>query len=81
MRPMREMAPFSFRLLSTDLIASIYNNISQMFIGKIYSADTLGFFNQAQKFKDLPLTSAMQSVQQVTFPALARIAHSCVDAE
>lgn len=72
-RPIREMAPFSFRLLSTDLIASIYNNISQMFIGKIYSADTLGFFNQAQKFKDLPLTSAMQSVQSVTYPALSKI--------
>ncbi len=73
MRPVREMAPFSFRLLSTDLISSIYNNISQMFIGKIYSADTLGFFNQAQKFKDLPLTSAMQSVQSVTYPALSQI--------
>lgn len=73
MRPIREMAPFSFRLLSTDLISSIYNNISQMFIGKIYSADTLGFFNQAQKFKDLPLTSAMQSVQSVTYPALSKI--------
>ena len=73
MRPVREMAPFSFRLLTTDLIASIYNNISQMFIGKIYSADTLGFFNQAQKFKDLPLTSAMQSVQSVTYPALSKI--------
>ena len=73
MRPVRDMAPFSFRLLTTDLISSIYNNISQMFIGKIYSADTLGFFNQAQKFKDLPLTSAMQSVQSVTYPALSKI--------
>ena len=76
-KPVREMAPFSFRLLSTDLIASIYNNISQMFIGKIYSADTLGFFNQAQKFKDLPLTSAMQSVQSVTYPALSKIGDQC----
>ena len=73
MKPVREMAPFSFRLLTTDLISSIYNNISQMFIGKIYSADALGFFNQAQKFKDLPLTSAMQSVQSVTYPALSQI--------
>lgn len=72
-KPVREMAPFSFRLLTTDIISSIYNNISQMFIGKIYSADTLGFFNQAQKFKDLPLTSAMQSVQSVTYPALSKI--------
>lgn len=69
----REMAPFSFRLLGTDIISSVYNNIAQMFIGKIYSADTLGYFNQAQKFKDLPVTSTLQSVQSVTYPALSKI--------
>lgn len=73
MESVREMSPFSFRLLGTDLIASVYNNIAQMFIGKIYSTDTLGFFNQAQKFKDLPVTSTMQSVQSVTYPALSKI--------
>ena len=69
----RTMAPFSFRLLATDLIAAVYNNLAQMFVGKAYSTDTLGFFNQAQKFKDLPVTSTMQSVQSVTYPALSKI--------
>ena len=69
----REMSPFSFRLLGTDIIASLYNNIAPMFIGKFYPADTLGYFHQAQKFKDLPVTSAMQSVQSVTYPALSKI--------
>lgn len=72
-RSLRAMAPYSFRLLSTDLISSIYNNISQLFVGKLYSADVLGFFNQAQKLKDLPVTSTMQAVQSVTFPALSKI--------
>ena len=69
----REMAPFSFRLMSTDIVAAIYNNIAQLFIGKIYSPNTLGFFNQAQKIKDLPVQSAVLSVQTVTYPALAKI--------
>ncbi len=69
----RDMAPFSFRLMSTDIVAATYNNIAQLFIGKIYSADTLGYFNQAQKIKDLPVQSAVQSVQSVTYPALAKI--------
>lgn len=69
----REMAPFSLRLMSTDIVAAIYNNVAQLFIGKIYSTDTLGFFNQAQKIKDLPVQSAVQSVQSVTYPALAKI--------
>ena len=71
--PVKEMAPFSLRLLSTDIISTLYNNIAQMFIGKIYSADALGYFNQAQKFKDLPVTSTMQAVQSVTYPALSKI--------
>ena len=69
----REMAPFSFRLMSTDIVAAVYNNVAQLFIGKVYSADTLGYFNQAQKIKDLPVQSAVLSVQTVTYPALAKI--------
>ena len=67
-----EMAPFSLRLMLTDIITSIYNNISQLFIGKIYSGDALGHFNQAQKLVNMPY-SVSQSIQSVTFPALARI--------
>ena len=71
---LRTMAPFSLRLLATDLIAAIYNNVAQLFIGKIYSAHSLGFYSQAQKLKDLPVTSTVQAVQGVTYPALAKIA-------
>ena len=69
----RAMAPFSFRLMSTDIVSAVYNNVAQLFIGKIYSADTLGYFNQAQKIKDLPVQSAVLAVQTVTYPALAKI--------
>lgn len=72
---LRQMAPFSLRLMSTDIIAAVYTNVAQLFIGKIHSASDLGFFNQAQKIKDLPVTSAMMSVQSVTYPALSNIRH------
>lgn len=71
---LRAMAPFSLRLLATDLIASIYNNVAQLFIGKIHNTSTLGFYSQAQKLKDLPVTSTVQAVQGVTYPALSKIA-------
>ena len=73
---LRSMAPFSLRLLATDLIAAVYNNVAQLFIGKIYSAHSLGFYSQAQKLKDLPVTSTVQAVQGVTYPALAKIAET-----
>lgn len=70
---LREMAPFSLRLLATDLIASIYNNVAQLFIGKLHNTSMLGYYSQAQKLKDLPVISTVQAVQGVTFPALAQI--------
>ena len=70
---LREMAPYSLRLMTTDLITALYNNVAQLFIGKMYSGTQLGYFNQAQKLKDMPVNSTMQSIQSVTFPALAKI--------
>lgn len=70
---LRGMAPYSLRLMTTDLITAIYNNVAQLFIGKMYSGSTLGCFNQAQKLKDMPVNATMQSIQSVTFPALAKV--------
>ena len=69
----RAMMPFSLRLLATDLIASIYNNVAQLFIGKMHSTTTLGYYSQAQKLKELPVTSTVQAVQGVTYPALSEL--------
>lgn len=69
------MAPYSLRLIGTDMITALYNNVAQLFIGTIYSGNALGYFNQAQKLKDMPVNSTMQSIQSVTFPALSKISN------
>ena len=71
---LREMLPFSMRLLATDLIAAIYNNVAQLFIAKMHSTNLLGFYSQAQKLKDLPVISTVQAIQGVTYPALSQLA-------
>ena len=70
-----KMAPYSVSVMASDLVTALYNKVPQLVLGKIYLDATLGYYDQAIKLKDLPVQSAMQSVQQVTFPALARIAH------
>ena len=72
-KALSDMGSFSFRLMGTDIISYLYNNIAQLFIGKIYSASTLGYFNQAQKLKELPVTAVVQSFQSVTYPALSNV--------
>ena len=71
--PIREMAPFGYSLMATDLISNFYGKIPQFFLGKIYSPATLGSFDQAVKLKDMPATTGMQAIQNVTFSALAKI--------
>ena len=70
---LRRMAPYSFRLMASDLISALYNKLPQFFLGRMYASDTLGYFDQAQKLKDLPVTSTTIAVLGVTFPALSRI--------
>lgn len=72
-KTIRELSPFSLRLLATDLISALYNNVAQLFIGKMYSTLQLGFYSQAQKLKDLPVTSSVQAIQGVTYPALSKL--------
>lgn len=57
----------------TDLISNFYNKIPQFFLGKLYSPAVLGSFDQAVKLKDMPAATGIQAVQNVTFPALAKI--------
>ena len=71
--PIREMAPFGYSLMATDLISNFYGKIPQFFLGKLYSPATLGSFDQAVKLKDMPATTGMQAIQNVTFSALAKI--------
>lgn len=72
---LREMAPYSMSLMASDLVTALYNKVPQLALGKLYLDATLGYYDQAIKLKDLPVQSAMQSVQLVTFPAMAKIAH------
>lgn len=74
MGALREMAPYSLSVMASDLVTAIYNKVPQLLLGKIYADATLGYYDQAIKLKELPVQSALQSVQVVTFPALARIA-------
>lgn len=71
---LRRMAPYSLSLMATDLISMFYMKVPQFFIGRLYSASTLGYFDQAVKLRDQPVNSAMQAVQSVTFPALSKVA-------
>lgn len=72
-RPLRPMFGYSSRLLLSDVTNTVYANISELFIGKMYTKDALGYYNRGRQYKDMPVSAVISSVQNVTFPALSRL--------
>ena len=71
---LRPMLGYSSRLLLSDITNTVYANISELFIGKMYTKEALGYYNRGKQYKDMPVSAVISSVQNVTFPALSPIA-------
>lgn len=62
---------YGWKLLLSSLISTLYTDLRSLFIGKIYSAEMLGFYNRGQQFPKLIITNIDTSIQSVMFPALS----------
>ncbi|HPH12124.1 MAG TPA: lipopolysaccharide biosynthesis protein, partial [Thermotogota bacterium] len=69
----RRLFQFGSRLLVAGLINTIYDNVFFVIIGKLFSANDLGYFTQAKKLSDLSSHSITQSLQRVMYPAFSYI--------
>lgn len=69
----RELFTFGSNLLLSGLLDTIYNNIYQIVIGKIYSAANLGFFTQAKHISALPSSNLHGIIGRVTYPVLSTL--------
>jgi O-antigen/teichoic acid export membrane protein len=72
-RSLREMFGFGSRLLLSGILNQIFENIYLLVIGRLFSAQDLGFFAKASNFKDLPSRTLAGMVGRVTFPVFSSI--------
>jgi O-antigen/teichoic acid export membrane protein len=70
---LRKMFGFGSRLLLSDLLNRIFDNIYLLVIGKLFSATDLGFFSRAKSFQELPSNTSAEMVGRVTFPVFSGI--------
>lgn len=68
-----ELFSFGSKLMLVGLIDTIYNNIFQLIIGKVYSAHSLGNYSRARHFAEFPSSNITQVLQRVTYPVLCTI--------
>lgn len=69
----REMFSFGSKLLISGLVNTVYNNIYQLTIGKVFNAATLGYYTRSQQFAQLPSVSLTDVFQRVLYPVLCKI--------
>lgn len=61
------------KLVASNLINTVYNNITPIIVGKYYSTADLGVYNRAQGYANLPAKQGTSILQQVTFPVLSKL--------
>ncbi len=63
---------YGWKILASSLIDTVYNNVRQLIIGKMYSSEDLAFYNQGKKFPYTIVTNINTSIDSVLFPVMSQ---------
>lgn len=64
---------FGSKLLLSTTIATLYNQLQSILIGRRFSASDLGYYTQARQLMQIPTDSLSRVVDSVSFPAYSKI--------
>lgn len=67
----KKLFSFGWKLLASNLIDTLYNDLRSLIIGKIYNPSMLGFYNRGQQFPAVIMININGSIQSVMLPVLA----------
>lgn len=70
---LKTLFSFGGLMLLSSLVETLYTNLQGLIIGKRFSAGDLGYFSQAKKLEEIPVTGLSSIVNDVTFPAFASL--------
>lgn len=71
--PIREMFGFSSKILVTNIVNQVNNNILSFIFGRLFSAGAVGNYTQAAKWNTMGHSLISGTIQQVAQPVLASI--------
>lgn len=73
---LRTLFSFGIKILFANLVDSIFSNIRQLVIGRIYSSSDLAYYNKGKQFPNLIVTNIDSSIGNVMFPAMSQVQDS-----
>lgn len=69
---LKGMFSFGWKLLVSGLLETVYNNVRQLLIGKIYSSADLAQYNRGSQFPQLIIQNVNTSIDSVLLPAMSK---------
>ena len=63
---------YGWKILVSSLLDTVYTNIRQLIIGKMYTSSDLAFYNRGRQFPSFIVTNINSSIDSVLFPAMSR---------
>ena len=69
----KQLLPFGWKLMAAGFISSLYGEVRNLVIGKVYSTEDLAFYNKGNHFPSLTVTNVDTSISSVLFPAMSSI--------
>ena len=63
---------YGWKLLVSSLLNTVYNNIRQLIIGKLYTSEELAYFNRGKQFPNLIITNVNTSIDSVLLPTMSK---------
>ena len=75
-RSFHELFGFGSKILLANIINSIYKDMFLAVIGKMYTAQDLGYYNRAEQFNLIFSNNFGQIVQKVSLSSLSQIQHN-----
>lgn len=68
---LKHLLSFGWKMLASSLLDTVYNNLRNMIIGKLYTSADLAFYNQGDKFPKLIITNINTSIDSVLLPTMS----------
>lgn len=68
---LKRLLSYGWKVLISSLITTIYMNLRQLIIGKVYSSSELAYYNKGYQFPNLFVTNINSSIDSVLLPAMS----------
>lgn len=73
LQKLKGLFSFGWKMLVSGLLDTVYGNLRQLLVGKIYSSSDLAYYNRGQQFPNFIVNNINSSIDSVLFPVMSSV--------